>query len=312
MGLWRFDRLTRRGNQVTQGFLASSDVRSAFSAQGRLALGGSGGVTVVDQGEGPDLAAGSWRQMDRLFNLDLAAYTITCLAFDRRNLFVGTERGLIRLGQGDDYASIIGTYEGLRDQDIRCLCLDGDSLWIGTAQGPALYIISAGNVAATWPELDRFQVRGAAAAGGRAYLATDRGAVVLEGADSLRPRWLEDPAAPELARELEAVVFDGRVLWWLAPEALLGLEAGTGKWRRFMAAGNYLAGRGRCLAADSLNVWVGTEAGLARYFRDLDRWCVYHPEDGLMDDQVWAVCSQDGWLWAGGPRGASRFRWAKQ
>jgi|GEM_PF-1674146 len=311
MGLWRYDRLTHRGTQVTQGFLASSDVRAAYSAQGRLALGGGGGVTVVDQGEGPDLTAGSWRQLDRLFNLDLAAYQVNCLAFDRRNLFIGTDRGLIRLAQGDNFVSIIGTYDGLRDQDIRCLCLDGDSLWIGTAQGPALYLVGAGNVAGTWPELDRFQVRGAAAADGRAYLATDQGAVVLEGTDSLRPRWLEDPGAPELVRELEAVVYDGRVLWWLAPEAVLGCDLASGKWTRFMAAGNYLAGRGRCLAADSLNVWVGTEAGLARYFRDLGRWCVYHPDDGLMDDQVWAVCSQDGWLWAGGPRGASRFRWAK-
>lgn len=305
LGLWRYDRLTHRGTQVTRGFLASSDVSAAYEAHGRLALGGSGGVTVIEEG------GSSWRQLDRLFNLDLSSYQPSCLAFDQNNLFIGTPRGLIRLAQGDNYASVIGTYDGLPDQDIKCLHLEGDSLWIGTARGPALYIASARIVAAIWPELDRFQVRGAAAAGDRIYLATDRGAVVLEGADTLRPRWLENPGAPELARELEAVVFDGRVVWWLAPDALLGLDAETGRWTRFMAAGNYLAGRGRCLAADSLNVWVGTEAGLARYFRDHDRWHVYHPDDGLLDDQVWAVSSHDGWLWAGGPRGASRFRWSK-
>lgn len=311
MGLWRYDRLTRRGSQVTQGFLASSDVRAAFSAQGRLVLAGSGGVTVVDQDDGTGQSGSRWEQLDRLFNLDLAAYRPTCLAFDRNNLFIGTDRGLIRLAQGDSYASTIGTYDGLPDLEIGCLHLDGDSLWIGTVRGPALYIVSARVVSSTWPELDRFQVRGAATAGGRTYLATDRGAVVLEGSDSLRPRWLEHPDAPELVRELEAVVFDGKALWWLAPEAVLAFDVHGEKWTRFMAAGNYLAGRGRCLAADSLNVWVGTDAGLARYFRDHDRWYVYRPEDGLMDDQVWAVRSQDGWVWAGGPRGASRFRWAR-
>lgn len=305
MGLWRYDRLTHRGSQVTQGFLASSDVRTAFSSEGRLALGGSGGVTVIEDGDG------GWRQMDRLFNLDLAAYRIQSLAFDRRNLFIGTDRGLVRLAQGDNYASIIGTYDGLRDQDIRCLHLDGDSLWVGTAQGPALYIVSSSTVAAVWPELDRFQIRGVAAARGRVYLATDLGAVVMEGGDTLRPRWLEDPAVPELSRELVAVVMDGGTVWWLAPEALLGLEVPTGKWSRHMAAGNYLAGIGTCLAVDSLNIWVGTDDGLARYFRDHDKWHVYRNEDGLMDDQVWTVRSHEGWLWAGGPRGASRFRWAK-
>ncbi len=304
MGLWRYNRLTHRGSQVTQGFLASSEVRAVHSAQGRLAMGGSGGVTIVDED-------GSWHQLDRLFNLDLAAYRPNCLAFDRKNLFIGTEQGLIRLAQGDNYASVIGTYDGLRHHDIRCLHLDGDSLWIGTAQGPALYIVSTRMVAAVWPELDRFEIKGVAAAGGKVYLATDRGAVMLEGTDTLRPRWLESPEAPELNNELVAVSYDGRSLWWLAPEALLGFDTRTERWTRFMAAGNYLAGRGRCLAADSLNVWVGTDAGLARYFRDHGRWYVYHPEDGLLDDQVWAVCSHQGWLWAGGPRGASRFRWSK-
>jgi ligand-binding sensor domain-containing protein len=305
MGLWRYDRLTRRGSQVTRGFLASSDVRAAFTSQGRLALGGSGGVTVIDDG------GANWQQMDRLFNLDLASYQINCLAFDRKNLFIGTSQGLICLAQGENYASVIGTYDGLRHQDIKCLDLEGDSLWIGTPQGPALYVVSANAVAGTWPELDRFEIRGVAAAEDKIYLATDRGAVVLEGADTLRPRWLESPEAPELVRELAAVVFDGQVLWWLAPEALLGLDIRTKRWTRFMAAGNYLAGKGTCLAADSLNIWVGTDAGLARYFRDHDRWYVYHPDDGLMDDRVWAVCSHEGFVWAGGPRGVSRFRWAR-
>lgn len=304
MGLWRYDRLTHRGSQVTQGFLASSDVRAIHSAQGRLALGGSGGVTAIDED-------GSWRQLDRLFNIDLAAYQPRCLAFDLKNLFIGTEQGLIRLAQGESYASVIGTYEGLRHQDILCLHLDGDSLWIGTIQGPALYIVSARTVAAVWPELDRFQVRGLATAGGKVYLATDRGAVVMEGADTLRPRWLEDSEMPELARELISVNYDGRTLWWLAPEALLGFDTWTNRWTRFMAAGNYLAGRSTCLAVDSLNVWIGTDSGLARYFRDHDRWYVYHQDDGLLDYQVWAVCSHQGYLWAGGPRGASRFRWSK-
>ncbi len=303
-GLWRYNRLTRQGRQLTQGFLASSDVRASYAGEGRLALGGQGGVTVIDED-------GSWRQLDRLFNVDLAHYHINCLAFDRKQLFLGTDQGLVRLAQGDNYASAIGTYDGLRDQNIRCLHLDGDSLWIGTDQGPALYLASAGRVVSIWPDLDRFQITGVAAVGGRIYLATDRGALLMEGTDTLRPRWLQSPEAPELDRKLLAVVYDGRILWWLAPEALLGWDVRENCWSRFPAAGNYLAGRNLCLAVDSHNIWIGTDSGLVRYFRDHGRWYVYHPDDGLLDDQVWTVCSYQGYLWAGGPRGASRFHWQR-
>jgi len=305
MGLWRYSLLSHQGQQITQGFLASTDVRVIEAVEDRLVMAGDGGLTIVDR-DPP-----GWRQLDRLFNIDLADYRPNCLAFDRQHLFLGTDRGLIRLRQGEKYASVIGTYEGLPEQAVNCLHLTGDSLWVGTERGLALYLIGSRAVVNNWPQLKGVRIRAISSTADRIFLATDRGAMVLEPGDSLRPRQLEDPEVPELVREMRDVLGESETVWWLAPQALISYDLRTGIWRRIPAQGNYLAGENRCLAVDSANIWIGTEAGLARYFRRHDRWHVYHSDDGLMDDQVWALCSHQGYLWAGGPKGASRFCWAR-
>ncbi len=305
MGLWRYDLLTRRGEQVTRGFLASQDVIAAWGDGSRVGLAGRGGVTLYDE------AGGQWQQLDRLFNLDLATREIRALAFDRSDILIGTGDGLVALRSGDDFARVLTRFDGLPDSRVNCLALSGDSLWVGTGGGLALCRRPYGRAARTWNELRRVIVNGIATAGGNVYLATNRGAFWLDGRDSLKPRRFpaEDPA--ELRQELRAVAADGDAVWWLAPEALLRLDPASGGWRRLPRAGGYAAGQGLALAADTANVWVGTDAGLARYDKAADAWRTYHAGDGLLDEAVPAVWSQGGHVWCGGASGASRFQWDK-
>lgn len=305
LGLWRYSLLSHQGQQITQGFLASTDVRAVQAAEDRLVAAGSGGLTIVDQNP-PD-----WRQLDKLFNIDLADFQPRCLAYNRQDLFLGTDRGLIRLRQGERYASVIGTADGLPDQAINCLHLMGDSLWVGTDRGLALYLVGAKTVINNWRPWQHLQVRAIASAQGDIFLATDRGAMVLDRNDSLKIQRIEDAEVPELVLEMKAVIGQDDQVWWLAPQALISYDLTRRNWSRIPAAGNYIAGVNRCLAVDSANIWIGTESGLARYFRGYDRWYVYHQDDGLMDDQIWAVCSHQGYIWVGGPRGLCRLHWSK-
>ena len=318
MGLWRFDRATQLGQQVTQGFLASSDVRAMAASGGRIAMAGQGGATVVDADAGPAPAeelrpaGGRWQQLGRLFNLDLDNYQLRCLATDDRHLFIGTDRGIVRLADGDDFAAVITSADGLPLDKVNCLQLSGDSLWAGTDWGAALYIISLRAVTAVPSQLSELIVNGMAEDGRYLYLATNRGGIRLDKADSLRPGRFDEASPPEMSRELRAVAADGGDIWWLAPDALVRHQPEPGRWTKHLAAGNYIAGLAQALAVDSLNVWIGTDAGLVRYFREFDRWYVYHREDGLMDESVLAACAAAGALWTGHPTGAGRFDWAKQ
>jgi len=305
LGLWKYDQMTRSGVQITKGFLASANVIAAHGSGTRIGLAGQGGVTLYDED------SGQWQQLDRLFNLDLAGREIRTLAFDSAEIFIGTGDGIVALAADDDFARSITRFDGLPDSRIDCLALAGDSLWVGTDEGIALYRRAVGSVVRDWPGLRHVIVNGIACGRGRVYVATSRGAFFIDTADSMRlGRFpLEGPA--QLRSELRAVVADDSLVWWLAPEGLLGLNTATGEWQRHERSGNYAAGQGLALAADSRNVWLGTDAGLACFDKASGIWQTYHAGDGLLDETVTAVWSANGYVWAGGKNGASRFHWKK-
>ncbi|MDI6741040.1 MAG: hypothetical protein QME74_11850 [Candidatus Edwardsbacteria bacterium] len=305
MGLWKYDRMTRLGVQVTKGFLASQNVIAFYGNGTQIGLAGQGGVTLFDEEKG------QWQQLDRLFNLDLAVRQIRDLAFDDREIFIGTDDGIVALATNDDFARTITGFDGLPDNIVNCLALAGDSLWAGTDQGVALYRRSAKSAEDHWPELRFVICNGIACGGGRAYLATSRGGFFIDFRDSMKLKRFSDNAPFELWQELRAVVADDSMVWWLAPDGLAGLNQKTQGWRHYTRTGHYAAGQGLALAVDSQNVWIGTDAGLARFDKASRSWRTYRQSDGLLDEAVLAVWSKNGYVWAGGKSGASRFKWKK-
>lgn len=301
LGLWHYDLTTRQRRQVTRGFLAGTGVSGLAWHRGVLGVAGRGGITLVEQDRD------AWQQIVRLFNLDLAAFRASSLALSDRRLFIGTDRGVISLKRGDDFAVTLSGYDGLPDDEVTCLLLVGDSLWIGTRSGPALYPLRSGRVRG-WADQRETVVNGLAADGRYLYLATSRGGLAIDRRDSLKMlRYQEAP--PEMEGELLAVAADGQHLWWLAPRALLHYDRSAGSWEKIEPAGRYLAGGNLSLAVDAENIWLGTDAGLARMAKADGRWQVYRQEDGLLEDRVDQVLSAGGVLWAGGPSGLARFDW---
>ncbi len=305
MGLWRYDQLTRQGTQVTKGFLASGDVLALWGRGPQVGLAGQGGITLFDQ------RTGQWQQLDLLFNLDLARFTIRALAFDDKDLFIGTGGGIVAVARGDDYARTIGEFEGLPGDAVNCLSLSGDSLWVGTDNGPALYLRSVKRAEHRWRQLGSVTVNGIAQDQRSVYLATNRGAFIIDKADSMALRRFDDSAPFEIWLELCGVAVDDSMVWWLAPDGLAGLQRRTGAWQFWSRTGQYNAGQSLALAVDSQQVWIGTDAGLAQFDKQAQAWHTYHQGDGLLDEAVLAVWSAGGYVWCGGRNGASRFHWQK-
>jgi ligand-binding sensor domain-containing protein len=281
--------------------LASAGVDAMAAFDSSLALAGPGGITLVGAG------GESWQQIDRMFNANLAEYSILALAFDDHDVFAGTDRGILAFQRGDDFVQNITTYDGLPYDRINCLLLEGDSLWAGTDAGLGLYQRSIKTTTSLWPQLENHKISGIGADVRYVYLATDRGAVRLDRRDSLRPRRFTDPAPALLDEQMAAVISEDTITWWLGRDFLLAGNKNDGSYRPFLRSGNYSAGQGLCLATDSGNVWIGTDNGLVRFVKSRNQFLVYHAADGLLDEQVWSVYSLNGCLWAGGPTGVSRF-----
>jgi hypothetical protein len=303
LGLWKYDLFTRRLEQFSTGFLASSNV-SAIAAGSRIVLMvGDGGLTAVG-GRGMQ-----WQHLDRLFNIDLNQYKTRAMVMDGRDIFIGTDQGVLSLEVGSDFAGTINTYQGLPEGTVNCLYLDGDALWVGMNHGLACYQRGSREALDKWPMLERYQINGISGDRDFIYLATDRGGIRLDKSDSLKAYGFENTAPGEIDAELVSVAVWDSLVWWLGRDFLVSYNKSTSGWFRYPRAGNYAAGQGQCLALDSANLWIGTDNGLVRFIKSQRRFLVYHTAQGLLDEQVWAVCSFDGQLWAGGPSGVSCFNW---
>ncbi len=303
LGLWKYDLITREKTQLTSGFLASTGVTGLYASGGTVGITGPGGVTLIDDGRD------QWQQLNKLFNLDLTGYRLNCLAFDGKRVFIGTDRGIIALKRGDDFASTISRYDGLPDDMVTSLLLQSDTLWIGTRSGPAIYLLRAGKRADRWEGQDDRIIYQMAFDQRFIYLATSRGGLMLDRSDSLKIFRYDNSSPPELDDQVLGVAVDGPWVWWLTPDLLLRYDRRTSAWEKYPRAGNYNAGRALCLTADENNLWIGTDAGLVRLDKEKILWTVYRKDDGLLDDLVTGLLSVDGTLWIGGENGLTKFFW---
>jgi hypothetical protein len=306
LGLWKYDLTSKEKTQITKGFLASTNVSGLYAAGPTVGATGQGGVTLITKD------SGQWQQLNKLFNLDLANYRLNCLAFDQERIFIGTDRGIITVKRGGDFATTITRYDGLPDDKITALLLQSDTLWVGTRSGPAIYAVKSGGKAFGWEGQAERQVNQIALGAGRVYLATSQGGLILDRSDSLKIFRYDEKSPAEMDGELLGVAVDGPYVWWLSGEILLRYDRRSSSWEKYPRAGNYNAGRALCLAADDGNLWIGTDAGLVRLNKEKTLWTVYRNEDGLLDEYVTNVLSADGVLWAGGQTGLTSFSWMEK
>jgi ligand-binding sensor domain-containing protein len=305
MGLWRYDNITGERTQITKGLLSSSNVNGLYAFENTVGITGDGGVTLVNT------ERDQWQQLDRMFNLDLKNYHPSCLVYDTKTLYIGTNRGVVVLKRGDDFASVISSYDKLPDDEIISLSLVSDTLWIGTKNGLAFYQINTKGSVENCKGADGNIILDIAADHRYLYLATNQGALMLDRADSLRILRYDSKAPPEIFGEILGVALDGDDIWWLTGDLLFRYDKIKMLWERYSWTDKYNAGRGVVFAVDKSNLWIGTNNGLVRYKKSEKIWTVYRGKDGLLDDAITQVLSYNGILWVGGEHGLSVFLWQK-
>ncbi len=191
------------------------------------------------------------------------------------------------------------------------VAVDGPIAWVGTERGLVAWDRLAGRVAAS-----------ALAPHAVTAIAVARDAVFAGGADGLwAARRAAPPAGPEdaaavadalvpvepAARSVRALALHGTLLVVASDHGVEAFDRATGAWRAIGdAAPRALP---LALASDGENVWVGMEAGLARWRSGTGEWRTYGPGDGLPAGPVMHLLAGPDAVWASTPSGATRFAW---
>jgi len=311
----------------------SNDVRGLAAWNGGLVAATTGGLVTVAMPAGPlvkTIAAPGGLPSN---------HTLALAASPSGDLWIGTaDAGVARLAPGGRWRRTLTTFDGLPANGAQALLRSGDSMWVGTAGGVALFAENQANArvalrrsdsrASTAGALVSDDVRALAILGDTLWAGTGGGlAAFASGA------WVDKSAL--FAGAVNALLVQGDTLWVgtaagprayragilgavdagyagaslslaLAGGALYSGSNGIGVFRRSGGAW-VLTGAGLPIgntvalgAAPDGALWSGQQTGLARYDAGADVWTPYTTEGPVVESlQKAAVRNHEAWFTPG-------------
>ncbi|HEX9750169.1 MAG TPA: hypothetical protein VGB22_02600 [candidate division Zixibacteria bacterium] len=252
-----------------------------------------------------------WQWIEARYTSGFQTDRITQFAGVRggRFLWMATPDGLIRFDRANTEFRTYRKRDGLSDERVYGLCLDGDILWIGTEVGvDGLYLVNDSVFSATSPSVDNARVYTIEATGEVVWLGTDRGLYRLA---KPVPEWFafNDGTGP-LSGVIRAMAHDDRTLYVGSDRGLALVDLDGSKPVRLFENPSVLpADDIYALAVTDTIVWAGTPSGLLRFVPATLETRLFTPADGMPDYTVQAIAVDGDYLWLGTPEGASRFCW---
>lgn len=311
----------------TTNHVNSNDVRGLAAWDGRLAAATTGGVVLADMPSGP------FTKVLRSTAGLPSNQTLCATASPAGRLWIGTAGlGLARLQPNGSFARTLTTFDGLPSSQVQALFRTGDSVWVGTFGGVALFTENptSGQVAlrrsdsnaSTAGGLISDDVRALASLRDTVWCATGaglsafaagawipRGDLLATAANALLAfrdtLWVGTTAGPRAyvngVLEPVAAGHFGQCLS-LAEHAgtVFSATGGSGVYRHtggaWSATGPGLPlGKTNTLAvAPDGALWVGAETGLARYDSGSNTWTAFQSEGPLVDAIERAVADARG------------------
>ena len=301
----------------TTNHLNSNDTRGLVAWNGRLAAATTGGVVLADMPTGP------FSKVTRSA-AGLPSNQVLCAVSSPAGLlWIGTvDAGLARLRPDGTFPRTLTTFDGLPSARVQALYRTGDSIWVGTSGGVALFTENPANgqialrrsdtSTSTAGGLISDDIRAIASLRDTVWCATGsglstfaagawvaRGDLLATAANALLASgdtlWVGTPAGPRAyAGGALGAVGAGHFGQCLALGELGGtVFSGTSSsgvvYRRvagiWSATGAGLpTGKTQAFAiAPDGALWVGAETGLARYDAGSDTWAAYRSEGPLLD-----------------------------
>lgn len=210
-------------------------------------------------------------------------------------VWFGTSYGVTEFDKQENKWQTYTTFDGLPAEQVTALALYGDELLIGTINGLAKLVNGA-----ILKIVEGFAVNDIAVAPQFVYVATPRG--VLKVRDTT---WTELSDPNEiLPHGVNKILVTGDKIYFGARQGLLVYDGE--EWHRynypvFLPDNDVL-----CLAADSAELWVGTDRGAALWDRNIDFWFQYTHSNSPIGNSVYDMILDSNYIYFGTESGLVR------
>ncbi len=221
--------------------------------------------------------------------------------------WIATEEGLLSFKKKKQWRRF-GLEDGLWSNRIRALAANDTQLWVGTDRGlnlltlPGMTIWRQENTSLRHLGILRLRLHG-----DTLYIGTPNGLFRGSIVDRVFEHIPLDPGL--LTAPIRDISVVGKEVWTATRQGVQVYNSASGESRSWLSI-TYLRGEEpTCLLATKQAVWVGTDKGIWRWWRERNEWIDYRPRDGLIDAQVEVIRRDGDYLLIGTANGLTRFYW---
>ena len=246
-----------------------------------------------------DKDSGNWQYFSPTKDLGLLSDNISSVASNDRFVFFGTDEGLSIYDKSDGTWRTYRTSEGLPSNEITSLYVSEDTLWIGTHRGIAKLVND--KIVEVPSEFRMVHINDIAAASQYLLVATSAGVYTMDKNGLLQikdPDGLLDFGVTKILVDDTAVYFGTK----------MGVVVhNKGEWKRFKYPAELPSNNILAFASDSSNLWIGTDAGVARFDKITKVWLIYDRINSPISGSVYAILIDNPHIYFGTKEGVIRF-----
>jgi hypothetical protein len=228
------------------------------------------------------------------------------IAGDAKNIYFAGRQGVTVLSRKDQRFFTLGKRDGLPDKETTALAVGADSVWIGTANGLALYTPSVDTMVVVGRKLlGNLFITDLLLVDGRLIIGTGKGAYYVSLATRQIGR-LQDPESI-LRGSIRHLSVIGKELLVSSSLGLTIVDLTTEKATPvpYVTAANAPF----AAVANETHIAAVTNDGLVLIERATGKKRTFDERDGLLSLRINALVVEGDYLWLGSDEGLTRFRW---
>ena len=290
--------------------LLQNDVNTIYSDNGLLLVSGDiydsyrSGITIFD----PD--NNNFSYIESGINNDFPAADINCLGGDKKYIYVGTNLGLFFLNRETQAVErTLTAQRGIPDDDVLCLKVVGDSVFVGTQEGLTVIVPANDSIHGSNPQqFANTAIYDFETTDSTIWIASEIGAFQLHFNSGRLQKYL-DPRNIIFTRAYSIERYKNN-LWLASDDGIERLNLRTGQVKPFISI--YRGSNRRPLAVNDKIAAVATNRGVTLYFLKNTRKSgerEFTVDDGLPSARINSLLLDGDYLWIGTDKGLTRFLW---
>jgi len=269
-------------------------------------LGGSDGMpgTITHF----DRSADRWEYFEPMRGAGIVSDRFSAIAHDDKNVWIGTDMGLVRLDKRSGSFRSYTQFEGIYGEQVNALLPIKNNLLIGTDRGVSVFDLVRDSIySANSPNMRGRPVYAFAIRDRVIYAGTPYGVFTLElGGSQWRRMAL---ATPDLSGAIYGLQIVDSLLYAVGDDGVVVVNLVDNSDVLYDRNVKFHGVDLRTLLVHQGVVWVGGSNGLFRLNQRTGNWYRYTTSDGLASQRVSALAGDGDYVWIGTDQGVTRFFW---